>query len=59
MPRLGRGPLASDAVEVPPDPAPVRRLYALWRTGRAAGPAVVETVRALKEGWVAPPEMPA
>ncbi|MEU6385996.1 LysR family transcriptional regulator [Streptomyces bauhiniae] len=51
VPRLGRGPLPPGAVEVPLDPAPVRRLYALWRTGASARPATVETVRALRQGW--------
>ncbi len=37
IPRLGRGPLPAGVVEVPLDPMPVRRLYALWRTGRRAG----------------------
>lgn len=52
VPRLGRGPLPSGAVEVPLDPAPVRRLYALWRTGASGRPAIVETVRVSRRGWV-------
>ncbi|MEU5630170.1 LysR family transcriptional regulator [Streptomyces rishiriensis] len=51
IPRLGRGPLPPGAVEVPLDPTPVRRLYALWRTGAARRPAIAETVRVLREQW--------
>ncbi|MFJ3665318.1 LysR family transcriptional regulator [Streptomyces sp. NPDC090106] len=50
-PRLGRGPLPAGAVEVDLEPAPVRRLYALWRTGAAGRPAITETVRTLREWW--------
>ncbi|MFF3937794.1 LysR family transcriptional regulator [Streptomyces phaeofaciens] len=51
VPRLGRGPLPPGVVEVPLDPTPVRRLYALWRTGAARRPAIAETVRVLRERW--------
>ncbi|WP_320778050.1 LysR family transcriptional regulator [Streptomyces sp. CRN 30] len=51
IPRLGRGPLPEGVVEVPLDPMPVRRLYALWRTGAARRPAIGETVRTLREHW--------
>ena len=51
IPRLGRGPLPAGVVEVPLDPMPVRRLYALWRTGAARRPAIAETVRTLGEQW--------
>ncbi|WP_329117558.1 LysR family transcriptional regulator [Streptomyces sp. NBC_01465] len=51
VPRLGRGPVPEGAVAVPLDPLPVRRLYALWRTGAARRPAITETVRALQEHW--------
>ncbi|MGW2691331.1 LysR family transcriptional regulator [Streptomyces sp. NPDC001296] len=51
IPRLGRGPLPSEVVEVPLDPMPVRRLYALWRTGAARRPAIAQTVRTLREFW--------
>ncbi|MET9129440.1 LysR family transcriptional regulator [Streptomyces antibioticus] len=51
IPRLGRGPLPPGVVEVPLDPAPVRRLYALWRTGAAGRPSITETVRVLRELW--------
>ncbi|MFJ5152356.1 LysR family transcriptional regulator [Streptomyces sp. NPDC088353] len=51
IPRLGRGPLPEGVVEVPLDPMPVRRLYALWRTGASRRPAIAETVRTLREHW--------
>ncbi|MFF9058401.1 LysR family transcriptional regulator [Streptomyces sp. NPDC014882] len=51
LPRLGRGALPPGVVEVPLDPVPVRRLYALWRAGAARRPAIAETVRALREHW--------
>jgi DNA-binding transcriptional LysR family regulator len=51
IPRLGRGPLPEGVVEVPLDPLPVRRLYALWRTGAARRPAIAETVRTLRSHW--------
>lgn len=56
IPRLGRGPLPAGVVEVPLDPMPVRRLYALWRTGAARRPAIAECVRVLGEQW---PDMAA
>ncbi|WP_418082202.1 LysR substrate-binding domain-containing protein [Streptomyces qaidamensis] len=56
IPRLGRGPLPAGVVAVALDPMPVRRLYALWRTGAARRPAIAETVRVLGELW---PEMAA
>ncbi|MFI1165212.1 LysR family transcriptional regulator [Streptomyces sp. NPDC020801] len=51
IPRLGRGPLPEGVVEVRLDPMPVRRLYALWRTGAARRPAIAEAVRTLREHW--------
>ncbi|MEU3250088.1 LysR family transcriptional regulator [Streptomyces sp. NPDC006997] len=54
VPRLGRGPLPDGVVEVVLDPVPVRRLYALWRTGVGRRPAIAETVRTLQAHW--PPE---
>jgi DNA-binding transcriptional LysR family regulator len=51
IPRLGRGPLPAGVAEVPLAPTPVRRLYALWRTGAAGRPAIAETVRPLREHW--------
>ncbi|WP_245252186.1 LysR family transcriptional regulator [Streptomyces sp. KCTC 0041BP] len=51
VPRLGTGRLPAGAVAVPLEPAPVRRLYALWRTGAARRPAITEAVRTLREHW--------
>ncbi|MER5177090.1 LysR family transcriptional regulator [Streptomyces sp. NPDC002896] len=51
LPRLGRGPLPDGVVEVRLDPMPVRRLYALWRTGAARRPAIAEAVRTLQAHW--------
>ncbi|MET7603456.1 LysR family transcriptional regulator [Streptomyces avermitilis] len=51
IPRLGRGPLPDGVVAVPLAPIPVRRLYALWRTGAARRPAIAETVRTLQAHW--------
>ncbi|WP_432041310.1 LysR family transcriptional regulator [Streptomyces cadmiisoli] len=62
IPRLGRGPLPDAVVEVPLDPTPVRRIYALWRTGASGRPAIAETVRTLQENWAevsAQPSPPA
>ncbi|MFJ3336789.1 LysR family transcriptional regulator [Streptomyces sp. NPDC086766] len=53
IPRLGRGPLPDGVVEVPLDPLPVRRLYALWRQGAARRPSIAETVRTLRAHWPA------
>ncbi|MEU6536537.1 LysR family transcriptional regulator [Streptomyces sp. NPDC047000] len=49
IPRLGRGPVPPGVVEVGLDPVPVRRLYAVWRTGATRRPAIAETVRTLRE----------
>lgn len=51
IPRLGRGPLPAGVAEVPLEPVPVRRLYALWRAGATGRPSVAETVRTLQEHW--------
>ncbi|WP_030542393.1 LysR family transcriptional regulator [Streptomyces albus] len=56
VPWLGRGPLPGEVTVVPLEPAPVRRLYALWRPGAARRPAIVETVGALRRHWRAEPE---
>ncbi|MFI9646024.1 LysR family transcriptional regulator [Streptomyces sp. NPDC052040] len=53
IPRLGRGPLPPGVVEVSLDPVPVRRLYALWRTGAARRPAISRAVRTMREFWPA------
>ncbi|QMU71933.1 LysR family transcriptional regulator [Streptacidiphilus sp. P02-A3a] len=49
VPRLGRGPLPEQVVVRPLDPAPVRRLFALWRTGASRRPAITEAVRLLRQ----------
>ncbi|MGW7416053.1 LysR family transcriptional regulator [Streptomyces sp. NPDC054863] len=51
IPRLGRGALPRGVVAVRLEPVPVRRLYALWRTGAARRPAIRETVRVLQGRW--------
>ncbi|HET6857710.1 MAG TPA: LysR family transcriptional regulator [Streptomyces sp.] len=53
IPRLGRGPLPPGVHAALLDPVPVRRIYALWRTGAARRPAITETVRTLQEHWPA------
>jgi DNA-binding transcriptional LysR family regulator len=56
VPRLGRGPVPDGVAVVRLDPMPVRRLYAVWRTGAARRPAITETVRVLRTHWA--PETP-
>jgi DNA-binding transcriptional LysR family regulator len=51
LPRLGRGPLPAGVVAVPLQPAPSRRLYAVWRTATARRPAITATLAALKSSW--------
>ncbi|WP_433018370.1 LysR substrate-binding domain-containing protein [Kribbella sp. CA-294648] len=51
LPRLGRGPLPSGVVAIPLQPAPTRRLYAVWRTATARRPAIAVTLTALRAGW--------
>ncbi|MFW6693588.1 LysR family transcriptional regulator [Streptomyces sp. MAR4 CNX-425] len=51
VPRLGRGPLPAGVVAVPLEPVPVRRVYAVWRTGAARRPAIREAVRLLQREW--------
>ena len=53
LPRLGRGPLPEGVVAVPLQPAPSRRLYAVWRTATARRPAIAVTLAALRSGWSA------
>jgi DNA-binding transcriptional LysR family regulator len=48
VPRLGRGPLPDQVRVRPLDPAPVRGLYALWRTTAARRPAIAEALRLLR-----------
>ncbi|MEV7418252.1 LysR family transcriptional regulator [Streptomyces sp. NPDC089919] len=54
VPRLGTGALPAQVTAVPLEPAPVRRLYALWRTGAARRPAITETVATLRAHWPPP-----
>ncbi|MER5736231.1 MULTISPECIES: LysR family transcriptional regulator [unclassified Streptomyces] len=51
VPRLGRGGLPPEVAPLRLDPAPTRRLHALWRAGAARRPAIRETVRTLQELW--------
>lgn len=51
MGRLGRGSLPAGVVAVPLEPAPVRRVYALWRTTAAGRPAITATLRLLRAEW--------
>ncbi|MBC9711399.1 LysR family transcriptional regulator [Streptomyces sp. TRM66268-LWL] len=51
VPRLGRGPLPDGVRAVAIRPAPVRRLYALWRTGAARRPGITVTVDLLRKHW--------
>jgi DNA-binding transcriptional LysR family regulator len=51
LPRLGRGPLPEEVVAVPLQPAPSRRLYAVWRTATARRPAIAVALAAMKAGW--------
>ncbi|GAB3832392.1 LysR family transcriptional regulator [Kribbella italica] len=51
IPRLGRGPLPPGVTAIPLQPAPSRRLYAVWRTATARRPAVAVTLSALKTAW--------
>jgi DNA-binding transcriptional LysR family regulator len=51
VPRLGRGPLPAGVVMRPLEPAPVRRLYALWRQGASRRPSIIAAVRALRAQW--------
>jgi DNA-binding transcriptional LysR family regulator len=51
LPRLGRGPLPDGVVVVPLQPAPSRRLYAVWRTTTSRRPAITVTLATLKAAW--------
>ncbi|MBM9510439.1 LysR family transcriptional regulator [Actinacidiphila acididurans] len=53
VPRLGRGAIPDGVVVRPLDPAPVRRLYALWRTGAARRPSITAAVDTLRAHWSA------
>lgn len=53
VPRLGRGPVPAEVRVLPLEPAPVRRLYALWRAGASRRPAIGVAVEALRARWPA------
>lgn len=53
LPRLGRGPVPDGVVVLPLQPAPSRRLYAVWRTTTARRPAIAATLDALEAAWPA------
>jgi DNA-binding transcriptional LysR family regulator len=51
LPRLGRGPMPDGVVAVPLQPAPSRRIYAVWREITARRPAIAVTLSTLKQVW--------
>jgi DNA-binding transcriptional LysR family regulator len=51
VPRLGRGRIPEGVTAVPLEPAPVRRLYALWRAGASRRPSITAAVGALRSQW--------
>jgi DNA-binding transcriptional LysR family regulator len=51
LPRLGRGAVPAGVVVVPLQPAPTRRLYAVWRTTTSRRPAISVTLETLKAAW--------
>jgi DNA-binding transcriptional LysR family regulator len=51
LPRLGRGPVPDSVIVVPLQPAPSRRLYAVWRTTTSRRPAITVTLATLKAAW--------
>ena len=51
LPRLGRGTLPDGVVVIPLQPAPSRRLYAVWRTTTSRRPAISVTLQTLKTAW--------
>lgn len=53
VPRLGRGPIPAGVAVVRLDPAPVRRLYALWRAGASRRPSITAAVDTLRAHWPA------
>ncbi|MFJ7156681.1 LysR substrate-binding domain-containing protein [Streptomyces sp. NPDC101118] len=54
VPTLGTGPLPAGVTALPLEPAPVRRLYALWRTAATRRPAITETITTLQSHWPPP-----
>ncbi|TCC54901.1 LysR family transcriptional regulator [Kribbella pittospori] len=53
LPRLGRGTLPDGVVVVPLQPAPSRRLYAVWRATTSRRPAIAVTLSTLESAWPA------
>lgn len=53
VPRLGRGEIPEGVRVLRLDPAPVRRLYALWRAGASRRPAIGVAVETLRAHWPA------
>jgi DNA-binding transcriptional LysR family regulator len=51
LPRLGRGAIPDGVAVVPLQPAPSRRLYAVWRTTTSRRPAISVTLKTLKAAW--------
>ncbi|MFG1624810.1 LysR family transcriptional regulator [Kribbella sp. NPDC049227] len=51
LPRLGRGTLPDGVVVVPLQPAPSRRLYAVWRTTTSRRPAIAVALSTLESAW--------
>jgi DNA-binding transcriptional LysR family regulator len=51
VPRLGRGPIPAGVRVLPLEPAPIRRLYALWRAGASRRPAIAVAVETLRAHW--------
>lgn len=49
LPRLGRGVLPEGVELRPLEPAPTRRVFAVWRQGVSRRPAITATLRALRE----------
>lgn len=53
VPRLGRGPVPEGIAVLRLEPAPVRRLYALWRAGASRRPSITAAVDTLRTHWAA------
>lgn len=59
LPRLGRGALPGGVALRPLEPAPTRRLFAVWRQGVSRRPAITAALRALREAPHRPMSEPA
>jgi DNA-binding transcriptional LysR family regulator len=53
VPRLGRGGIPGSVAVLRLEPAPVRRLYALWRAGASRRPSITVAVDTLRAHWPA------